>query len=141
KTAKALLNIRIVDGYTREDVRNHIQKIVGEDVEVTYKGGTDPIPMSPIDIDYYKYITDAVLSVSPETVNVPYAFMANTDARYFYPICKNIYRITPLLLTVEDQYRYHSINERCSVNNLALAIQFYISCLERINNPSRFPKE
>lgn len=141
KTAKALLNIRIVDGYTREDVRAHIQNVVGEDIEVAYKGGTDPIPMSPIDVEYYQHLTDAVLSVAPGTVSVPYAFMANTDSRYFYPICKNIYRFTPLLLTVEDQYRYHSINERCSINNLALAIQFYISYFERVGNPSCYSKE
>ncbi|MGL4519962.1 MAG: M20/M25/M40 family metallo-hydrolase [Phocaeicola sp.] len=139
--AKALLNIRIVDGYTREDVRNHIQKVVGEGVEVSYKGGTDPIPMSPIDIEYYQHLTDAVVAVSPQTVSVPYAFMANTDARYFYPICKNIYRFTPLLLTMEDQYRYHSTNERCSIDNLALAIHFYINYLERVGNPSKYPKQ
>lgn len=132
KEAKALLNIRIVDGYNREDVRKHIQKIVGKDVQVTYTGGTDPIPMSPIDIDAYRYLTEAIVAVAPKTVSVPYAFMANTDSRYFYPICKNIYRFTPLLLTMEDQYRYHSTNERCSIDNLALAIHFYISYFKRI---------
>ncbi|MGL5937878.1 MAG: M20/M25/M40 family metallo-hydrolase [Phocaeicola sp.] len=139
--AKALLNIRIIDGYTREDVRKHIQKVVGKEVKVTYSGGTDPIPMSAIDNEYYKSLTDAILSVSPQTVNVTYPFIANTDSRYFYPICKNIYRFTPLLLTIDDQYRYHSINERCSIDNLAFAIHFFISCLERMGMPSNYTQK
>ncbi|MGL4853339.1 MAG: M20/M25/M40 family metallo-hydrolase [Phocaeicola sp.] len=141
KEAKVLLNVRIIEGHTCEDVRNHIQKVAGDGVRVSYTNGSDPIPMSPIDVEYYKHLTDAVLSVAPQSINVPYCFIATTDSRYYYPICKNIYRFTPLLLTLEDQYRYHSINERCSIDNLALAIHFYISYFERIGIPSQFSAE
>ncbi|MDR1905960.1 MAG: hypothetical protein LBQ27_03460, partial [Clostridiales bacterium] len=60
----------------------------------------------------------------------PYMFIAATDSRFYYPVCKNIYRFTPFIFTQEDQKRVHAINERCSIDALATGVEFFIKVIE-----------
>ncbi len=127
------INTRIIHGYTCEDVKRHIQKVVGKRVEVSFTGGTDPTPMSDVNSINYDRFTKTIVTSFPEVVPIPYMFIANTDSRYYRHVCDNIFLFTPFELKPTDQKRLHGVNERCSIKGLAAATQFFIHCIESMS--------
>ncbi len=127
------INTRIISGYTREDVKEYMEKVVGDDVAVSYELGSDPTPMSDVNSIHYKRLTESIVSVYPLTVPIPYMFIANTDSRYYRRVCDNIFLFTPFVLTPEDQKRIHGVDERCSVAGLGQAAHFFIKCIEELS--------
>jgi len=64
-------------------------------------------------------------------VTVPYIVMGGTDAIRYEPVCEQIYRFTPMLISIEDLDRMHGTNERISLENIERGIRFYIELLKR----------
>ncbi|MDR3264042.1 MAG: M20/M25/M40 family metallo-hydrolase, partial [Clostridiales bacterium] len=130
--AEAVINCRLIDGNTTDRVVAHIKKIVGKDIEVEVPlTGVEPSPISPTNTDSYKQISGVIKSVFPDIKVAPYMFFAATDSRYFYPICKNVYRFTPFKVTEEEQSRVHALNERCDIDALEKATEFFIALIEK----------
>ncbi len=128
--ATASINVRILPGSTREDVKSYMQKLVGKSAQISYTMGTDPTPISDINSASYSKLTESIVAVFPNTVSIPYMFIANTDSRYYYDIADNIYLFTPFTLTPDDQKRIHGVDERCSIQNLEKATHFFIKSFE-----------
>lgn len=126
KEATAIINTRIIPGYTRNDVQEHMQKIAKDKAKVEFEGGTEPTIMASIETEYYQRLKNCISSIFPDSKAIPYMFIANTDSRYYQDICPNIYRFTPLMLTPSDQNLFHGIDERCSIQNLVKATNFFI---------------
>ncbi|MEG2454305.1 MAG: M20/M25/M40 family metallo-hydrolase, partial [Clostridia bacterium] len=130
---EANINTRIITGVTRKEVLTYTQKLVGEKVKVGGWDGTEATPESPTNVSAYTNLNVAIKQVFPDMITAPYMFIANDDARYFYPICKNIYRFTPFIMTMEDQKRIHAINERVSPDAMVKATQFFVQCIEQMS--------
>ncbi len=126
------INTRIIPGYTREDVKAHVQKVVGKDVGVSYTLGSDPTPIVDIDSEYYKLLVKSIVAVFPGVIPIPYMFLANTDSRYYRGVCDNIILFTPFELTLDDQKRIHGVDERCNIEGLINATHFFIKCIETL---------
>lgn len=124
--ATAVVNCRINIGQTQEQVKEHIQKVVGKDIEVTeLTPGFDPSPVSRTDTDIYKVLVQSITQVFDKFIPAPYPFIAATDAKYYYKVSDNVYRFTPFLVSVDDQHRIHALNERCEIEGLKKATQFF----------------
>ena len=48
-----------------------------------------------------------------------------TSLRYYAEVADNSYRFSPLRFTPEDNHRFHGVNERLSIENLAGSVRFY----------------
>lgn len=59
--------------------------------------------------------------------------IGNTDTRHFWNVTDAIYRFCPLRLGPADVARYHGIDERVSVSNLAEIADFYYRLFVRLN--------
>ena len=134
KTSTANINCRILTGESSDEVLARIQKIAGKNV-VCEKIGTvtEPTPVSNTNSDAYKMLTQSIGNAFPELILAPYPFIAGTDSRYFYPICENVFRFTPFLVSLEDQNRIHGINERNSVDGMLRATQFFIIAIKTLS--------
>ena len=66
----------------------------------------------------------------PDFVPAPYPFIAATDSKYYYKVCDNVFRFTPFEVTPEDQHRIHALNERCKIDDLEKATQFFARLFE-----------
>ena len=131
KTSTANINCRVITGESTDEVLARIQKLAGKDVICTKVGkATEPTPVSDTTCSAYKKLTDSINEAFPELVVAPYPFMACSDSRYFYPVCNNVYRFTPFIVTPDDQNRIHGLNERQSIDQLERATQFFIRCIE-----------
>jgi carboxypeptidase PM20D1 len=129
--AEATVNCRLIAGDSPERVLEHIKKVAGKNITVeTVNDGIPASAISPIDTFAYGEISKAIKSVFKDVKVAPYMFIAATDSRFYYPICKNVYRFTPFAMTPDDQKRVHAINERCNIDALEKAAEFFIKVLE-----------
>lgn len=129
----ANINSRIITGITRQEVIDYTQKLVGKEVKVEGWDGTEATPESPTNTDAYANLNMSIKQIFPDMVTAPYMFIANSDARYFYPVCDNVYRFTPFLVTPDDQKRIHAINERVAISDMVKASQFFAQCIENMS--------
>lgn len=126
----ANINCRILTGETVEQVEAHIQKVVGKHVKVSHDLCNNPTPISPTDADSYKKLKGAIETTFDNMLVAPYMFVAGDDARFYVPVCKNIYRFTPFVYTLDDQKRIHALNERSGVDDLKKATVFFINAMK-----------
>ena len=113
-----------------EQVEAHIQKVVGKHVKVSHDLCNNPTPISPTDADSYKKLKGAIETTFDNMLVAPYMFVAGDDARFYVPVCKNIYRFTPFVYTLDDQKRIHALNERSGVDDLKKATVFFINAMK-----------
>lgn len=131
RKASAVINFRIAPGESVPEVLNHVRRVVGEKIKVETLVATNPSQVSPVDSSGFKAVERAVYATFPEAVAVPYIVMGGTDAIRYEPVCEQIYRFTPMLISIEDLDRMHGTNERISLENIERGIRFYIELLKR----------
>lgn len=129
----AIVNTRINIGETQQQVKEHIQKVVGKEISVeTYGFGFDPTPVSKtVGSEIYDTLVKSIEEVFDGFIVAPYPFIAATDAKYYYAVSDNVYRFTPFEITVDDQKRLHALNERCEIKSLPKAVAFFRTFLEK----------
>jgi Acetylornithine deacetylase/Succinyl-diaminopimelate desuccinylase and related deacylases len=130
---EANINTRIITGVSRNEVVDYTQRLVGKNVKVEGLDGTEATPESPIDVAPYTNLNISIKQAFPNMITAPYMFIANDDARYFYPVCSNVYRFTPFIMTLDDQKRVHALNERVAPEAMNQAAQFFAQCLENMS--------
>ena len=131
RKAGAVINYRIAPGESVSELLDHIRGIVGEKIKLEPLVTTEPSKISPVDSSGFKAIERAVYAIFPEAVTVPYIVMGGTDAIRYEPLCDQIYRFTPMLISSEDLERMHGTNERLSLENVERGVRFYIELFSK----------
>ena len=129
-TAWAIINCRIITGENAEQVKSYIEKVVGKDIKVEILSANNPTPVSPTNSASYKLVETSIMQVFSKMTPAPFLFIAATDARYFTEICENVYRFTPFVFDEDDRLRIHALNERCKIEDLIKAVQFFVRIIE-----------
>ncbi|OQR68278.1 putative carboxypeptidase PM20D1-like [Tropilaelaps mercedesae] len=131
--AGALVNHRILPGQTVQEVLQHDKDLVKDipnvSVDIYKRSWSEAIPASPYTDDNFGYqnIKRTVNRIYPEAIVAPNLMIANTDTRHYYAanLTNNIYRFTPVLLSMEDISTIHGNNERISKLNFRRLADFY----------------
>jgi carboxypeptidase PM20D1 len=132
--AQAIVNFRILQGDTIDDVLEHVQSVAahGVTVRALMEGFTsDPSPLSPTNTASYDLIADTIVETFPGTVPAPTILMPATDSRHFAPIADAVYRFAPFRGKPEDMRRVHGTNERFRVADADAAVGFYRRLIEK----------
>ncbi len=139
REARAVVNFRIRPGETQGTVVERVRQTVrGLPVDVTQlPGGGDPSPVSDTRSPSYLRLRRAILGTFPDVVVAPNVVVGATDARFFAPLSRNVYRFTPLRIRDEDLHRVHGVDERLAVSNYAEVVQFYAAVLRETAALSR----
>lgn len=132
--AEALVNHRILPGQTIEEVLQYDRKLVKDipnvSVDIYKKSWSEPIPSSPYSDNTFGYqnIKRTVKRIYPEAIVAPHLMVANTDTRHYFEanLTTNIYRFSPVLLTIDDISTIHGNNERISKLNFRRLADFYL---------------
>ncbi|MGH1359325.1 MAG: M20 family peptidase [Burkholderiaceae bacterium] len=77
----------------------------------------------------YRAIEASALASFGRVITVPGMTIAGTDSRYYTRIAQDAYRFNPFLIDRSDLARFHGIDERLSLENLARGITFYKTLL------------
>jgi len=128
-SASAKVNSRILPGETVQDVIDHFTKVI-DDPRVTitldaHSGGWDPSGISPMSHPAYLSLELVIRQVFDNVDIAPYPMLAATDSRYYQPICKNIYKFSPILIGPDDRSGIHGIDERISIEGLGRMVAFF----------------
>ena len=127
--AEARVNCRLLPGDTIEDMINHFAKVIG-DPRVTVAidedhGGWEASRVSETDTPAYRTLHLVIQQVFDHVAVAPFVFLAATDSRHYQPICKHIYKFSPLQTSSEGREGVHGINEHIRVDGLKRMTAFF----------------
>lgn len=130
--ASATVNFRAMPGTTKQDLVDHIRKVVKNDnLEINVLNSKEASKFSPTDSRAFKIIGDICKSLEPNSIIAPYLVMGGTDAYNYEPICENIYRYAPFRVSTELLRCTHGTNERVPVSCLETALIFFKNYIRR----------
>lgn len=130
--ATVVCNVRIIPGESVESVRNRVQSIIGDKIQVTLHNGTEPTDISPSNVREYQVIEETVREHYPHFKAVaPYLMVAATDSRVYHGLSKGVYRIAPFEISSEDMKTVHADNERIKIENFLKGIEFFKTLIKK----------
>lgn len=133
-SASAKVNCRILPGDKVEDVIDHFKNTINDPrVSVTldeHSGGWEASDISSITDPAYLSLELVIKQIFKNVTVAPFTVLAATDSRYYKPICKNIYRFSPTLITPENRSSVHGINERIQIDDLGNMVVFFMRLMK-----------
>lgn len=127
--AEAIINIRVLQGDSVESCLGELErKIADRRVHVDLQPGSDRSePTTPAGPGSWAYrrTRASIEEVFPETVTAPFLVVGATDSRYFHGVSDACLRFVPFRMNAELIATMHNVDERISIENLALATRFY----------------
>lgn len=125
--ASVTVNFRMFPGQTVDDVLNHLRKVIkNKNVEINLlPGWKNPSAVSPTDSRAFKVIETICRSTDDNVVVAPYLVMGGTDACHYQPVCENIYRYSPFLVSTSLLLTTHGTNERIPISVMADGVKFF----------------
>lgn len=125
--ASVTVNFRMFPGQTVDDVLEHLHKVIrNKNVDINLlPGWKNPSAVSPSDSRSFKIIETICRSMNDDVVVAPYLVMGGTDACHYQPICENIYRYSPFLVSTSLLLTTHGTNERIPVAVMADGVKFF----------------
>lgn len=124
--ASITVNFRIMPGQSIEDVRRHIERLVGgDDVEIRFVKGKEPSLVSPTDTRAFETLSRLAVALDSKNIVAPYLVMGGTDAYNYENVCENIYRFAPFTIDTALLLTTHSTNERIPISQLVQGVTFF----------------
>jgi carboxypeptidase PM20D1 len=135
--ATAMVNFRILHGDTVESVTEDVRRIIGDDRVDVVRGSQaiDPAPVADAFGAEYGLIERSIRQTwdLPGLLVSPYLVIGGTDAKWFAPIARNVYRFSAVRVeSAADAARWHGVNERVLVSELPGTITFFHQLLGSI---------
>lgn len=134
QNASVTVNFRQLPGTSLKDTEEHIRKVCkNKNIEVELLKGKEASKISPIDSKAFSVISDLAMQISPDNIVSPFLVMGGTDSYHYEEICDNLYRFSPFTISAELMLTTHSTNERCPVEQLTEAVQFFKRYIKEMN--------
>jgi carboxypeptidase PM20D1 len=131
--AEAVINFRILPGESSSNVLEHIEKVVADKrVKIVpfEEERSEPVPVSPTEVPAFSNILLSLRQVYSEAAIAPTMMLASSDSKHFTVLTKNIYRFSPIIITLEDMARIHGLNERTKIEDFRKGIGFYYQLIK-----------
>ena len=136
--ATAVVNFRIRPGETMETVIARVRSVIADsmiDLEPTDSARVDPSQISDANSPAFQLIANTVRGMVPgQSVPVlPYLVGGGTDAKYWGPHSRSVYRFLAVPIGEGDLSRVHGVNERMSVKGYATAVTFFEQLMQHLD--------
>ena len=139
--ATAVANFRILPGETWESVLERVKATI-DDERITYEifMKTNPSSVSSVDSLGFKWIEQTIREFADDALVAPYLVMGGTDSKYFYPLTDSVYRFLMIQVNPSTMEIVHGIDERISVDNYVMGIQYFYELLRKSAFDNEQPK-
>ena len=139
--ATAVVNFRVLPGETWESVLAEVKSII-DDPRITYEVfmKNNPSSVSSTDSLGYQLIEQTIREFADDALVAPYLVMGGTDSKYFYPLTDSVYRFLMIRLDSSTMSIVHGIDERISVDNYVMGIQYFYELLRKAVFDNEAPK-
>ena len=137
--AKALINFRLHPRDTIDDVVARTIELINDpeiDVQI-YAVPSNPPQPSNIDGEAYAMITGALGDAFGPIAAAPSLVVGATDSRFYIDVSKEIFRFTPVVMTLEQFSGFHGTGERVALENLGRSVKFYEQLIRRAGTRPR----
>lgn len=125
-SAKATLNLRLLNPDTPEDVLAHLRKAVNDPrVEVAMNHGRPASPYADTNCPQWAVLQKAIGQTWGEAIVSPYLMLACSDSYQYSAICNNVYKFSAMAMTREERGLLHNHNERIRVENVGRTVEFF----------------
>lgn len=130
---RAVVNFRIAEGGTAEQVLSHVrQAVADESVELRFLQANDPSATARSDGYGYARLVEAMGRCFQDVVFLPSLTAGATDAHCYEIICDTCLRFSPFMAPPEDAARgVHGTDERISLRSYAQGIRALIRLMEQ----------
>ena len=118
QTARATVNCRILPGVSPDAIRDELQRIAGDKVEVTRLDHEASSPDSPLRPDVLHAFADSVHAMYPDAPILPTMSAGASDGRLFRSHGIPVYGVDGSWGLVPDDMRAHGRDERLPVKAL-----------------------
>lgn len=128
----AVVNFRIAEGETAEQVLSHVrQAVADESVELQFLQANDPSATARSDGYGYARLVETMRRYFRDVVFLPSLTAGATDAHCYEIVCDTCLRYSPFLASPEDAARgVHGTDERISVRAYTQGIRALIRLME-----------
>ena len=125
--AEAIVNFRILPGFTVDDVISHVRNsIANENIEIMFtEKASNPSNVSPTKSKGFEIIRQSAANVFPDAITSPFLMIAASDAKHYENLSENVYRFFPARLDSEGLKKIHGSNEKIAKENYKELIRFY----------------
>ncbi len=139
--ATAVVNFRILPGETWESVLARVKTII-DDPRITYEVfmENNPSSVSSTESLGYQWIEQTIREFAEDVLVAPYLVAGGTDSMYFYPLTDSVYRFLMIRLDPSKLGIVHGIDERISVDNYVMCIQYFYELLRKSAFDNEAPK-
>ena len=131
-SARGTIDCRILPGEDPEAVADRVREIVSGlevRVEASFAERPNGSPRGPL----FDALSDAIRSVHPDAVILPYMSTGFTDSRFVRSIGVPTYGLMPILLPREEFGRIHGVDERIPVEGIDEMIRVLQALIEGWN--------
>lgn len=131
--AAAVVNFRLMPGDSIAAVCDHVRKVVADKrvkLEVFQDWASEASPESDANATSFQLLARTIRQVYDNVPVSPILVLGQTDARHYHALCDQVYRFTPLEMSMEDIHRVHGLNERVAIDALGKMVQFYIQLIK-----------
>ena len=131
-TASVTVDGRTLPGQSKEDFLREIQRVVGDDLELSVLDHHDGTTFRS-DTELYRMICSVLQERDPEGVAVPYMIPGFTDSFAYARLGATCYGFAPVQLPPELNFTrmYHGHNERIPVDGFAWGLRTLYEVVER----------
>jgi carboxypeptidase PM20D1 len=138
-SARAVVNLRILPGDTRDGLEAEIRRRLADErvrITTTAEGaGQPPSRVSSTAGWGWSMLARSVREEMPEAVVAPALMIAATDARHYDALSDQVFRFFPVVLEPSDTARFHGVDERVGIDNLARAARIYARLIANAAGP------
>lgn len=128
----AVVNCRVNLGEKVEDVKTHMQKVLGSkyEIELAQLGRHEPTSMSDLDSFGWRMMQKTVAEVFPGGVTAPFPFVAGTDSKFYDELTHCTFKFSPHITDAKYRAGMHNVNEYFKVSDVESDIQFYFRFMQ-----------
>ncbi len=133
-SAEGTIDCRILPGEEPDDVAARTEALVRDldvGVEILFAEKPNGSPRGPL----FDAIADAVRTVHPDAVVLPYMATGFTDSRFYRAAGVDTYGLAPLLLPREEFGRIHGVDERIPLGGILEMATVVSALVARWNAP------
>ena len=125
--AKAIVNFRLLPGYSTDKVIARLNKVINDDrISVTaMENSKEAAKVSPVDCKAFFMLNKTIKECFENTIVAPTLMTGASDSYYFSGVSSHIYRFAPYQITSENLVFMHGDNERITIENYKRMINFY----------------
>lgn len=136
---EAIVNMRVAQDMTTEQVLTHVKQAVGDDIDVSLSLATDRNPSKAGPCDGYgiKKLEQTLNRYLGEVIVLPSMAVGGTDAHHYEAVCDNCLRYTPFMGEPEDVTKgVHGTNEKIPVRAFEQGLRIMTHLIENtVVNP------